>query len=258
MLPIIILLGLVVLWYVSNQQGRWPIEPMHADHPIANTLGEVVMGCMDNGQWGAGYQHAGVDILAEDSGSSDPPYVVNIADGYLFRIDKSQNGNMDSARILSTDCQRKYIYTHLDRDTMPKSFTDKLIYMDSAAIAICSIPAGATPVAIGERIGQVEDAYVDATDHLHLQVETSNASMPRPFLNPLADIWPDLDPNSPLIANVYLAEHGTDPWAEFSPGSSSDDQRIVHGDVDIVARLTDRDDAGSPAPAASNILRSEV
>jgi hypothetical protein len=258
-LPIIVLLALVVIWYITGVKGGWPIEPMDADHPIANTLGEVVMGCGQDGQWGPGYQHAGVDILAGHSDSPDAPYAVNTAEGYLIRfVDNTSYGNLDEVQILAKDCKQKYIYTHLDRTTIPQSLKDKYVRPGDYDIGNCTFPATAMLVGVGEQVGMIEDVFVDDTDHLHFQVEAIGSNIDEPFLNGLAQIWPNPDMNLPDPVEVHLAEHGTDPWAEFPPGSSPGTCTIVHGDVDIVVRLGDRDDAGSPAQAASNVFVHDV
>ena len=258
-LPFLILLALTVIWYFTNEEGTWPIEAMDADHPVANTLGEVIMSCNRNGQWNPGYQHPGVDILAAHSGCLDSPYAVNIAEGYLTHFtDNSQYGNFDAVYILAKDCKRKYIYTHLDRTTIDQTLKDKDLDLTDDQILTCSIPTNSMLVGVGERLGKIADVFAGDKDHLHLQVEAIGSSIPRPFLNGLAGIWPNPDMNSPTPVEVHLAEHGSNPWVEFPLREPPDACREVGGAVDIVVKVGDRDDAGSQASAAGHVFAHEV
>ena len=259
-LPISILLALAVVWYVTDMQGGWPVEPMNVDHPIANTFGELVMACdVTTGTWKPGYQHGGTDILADHSGIAGAPHVVNIAKGFLIHYtSNSSNGNLNAVHILAENCEKKYIYSHLDGGTIPDDLKDKHILLSDDQIAQCDIPATAVPVGIGEILGKIEDAYEDDRDHLHFQVEDRDSTVPRPWINGLLEIWPNPDNNLPDPVGVRLVQPGSNPWVELPPGNAPGACTIVKGAVDIIVKVGDRDDAGYAMDAASNVFVYDV
>jgi hypothetical protein len=233
-----LLLALVLIWYVTEQKGTWPIEPVGEDHPIANTHGEVVFACASTG-WKA-QQHNGVDILASPYPQQSAPDVVVAADGTIVWRMMVAGATRNQVKIKSDNGEHIYEYTHLAYGTFLAPFSNA--YWQG------------TKVYAGDRIAKIEQAFDGEDNHLHFHVEAPNQVASKRWFNPLREITPNLDQNAPHIADIHLGRHdGNDQWEVFAPGSTSVPCTKVEGEVDIIVEVSDRDDAGSANAAASNV-----
>ena len=209
----------------AGQHG-WPIQPVDQEHPIANNMGDFWV--YKNGN---PYQHPGLDILAIPHTEPEAPYAVVTVAGTIFSVNKEdQLGRMNEVLIAGDDGTR-YRYGHLAYGTFVGAFADR-------EYSGVWVPAG-TPIA---------QVYFWGCDYHHLHYEREVSTLK--YLNPLADIVPNPDSFAPQIEEIHFANRDPPRWSEFVPPSTTAGDppacTVVKGNVDIVAKLVDRDDAGAP------------
>jgi hypothetical protein len=232
---------LEVTRYGRNSGGTWPVAPVHSDHPIANTFGELIEYKVRGVVWTYWKQHDALDILATPCCDQSAPDIVVTAGGTIERWDTAPNDNYSSVEILATEGTRKYLYTYTHKEYPPPANSFQA-YNEGEVIGSNS------------SIGKIRDAFPCNYDHLHYRVAERTLGAggvkietPR---NPLEKIGFEPDFSPPVLSHVYLARHDRARWSEFTPGGACTD---VSGQVDIIAKVSDRDDAGSTEPAASNV-----
>ena len=237
----------LIAQFPQNAGGNWPVTPVSSDHPIANTYGEL---------FGQPYPalHGGVDILAGASDGIAPPDIVTIADGTIVSCPaRSSDGSFvvnDYNNVVVEAAggtpRYKYTYQHLN-------LSDPNL---PATLGVACASNGG--LVKGTVIGKVENAFPGNCDHLHLdmvEVEKDNGGnyLDKHSVNPLVKIGPEPDFIPPDVVDVFLARHLRLPngnWNVFTPGVNSTE---VSGTVDIIAKVTDSDDAGSAEPAAGHV-----
>ena len=228
----------------SAGETGWPVEERFSDHPLGATLGEF----RDNNTTpAAGFQHTGIDILVDPwiSGVDDAsaPWVVATVPGFVQDYsadDEAANsqGLYTEVEIIAAD-GRRFRYVHLAE----QSFDDEFV---EAAQNMSEVTAG-------QRIARVTPWKSDcpaAYNHLHYDIRAGNV-----YLNPLLDIGQEADPDllAPKVFEIGLARkrNRSGVWEPFQLTAQS--CVGVKGQVEIVARVGDRDDAGSTFPGASNV-----
>lgn len=208
----------------AGQHG-WPIQAVDQEHPIANNMGDFWVYKSGNS-----YQHPGLDILAIPHTQPEAPYAVVTVGGTIFSVNREdQLGRMNEVLIDGEDGTR-YRYGHLAYGTFVGAFAD-------------AVPSGI--VLAGTPIAQI---YFWGCDYHHLHYEREVSGLK--YLNPLADIVPNPDDVPPQIEKIHFANRNVARWGEFGPPSTTAGDppacTVVNGNVDIVAKLVDRDDAGEP------------
>src|SRR6185369_8036143 len=79
---------------------------------------------------------------------------------------------------------------------------------------------------------------------------------PTVLIGPYPGIAPDADSEPPLVDDIGFAQDNTDPWNVMNPVAAGG-CTVVNGNVDIVAKIRDRNSAGSALiGAASNWVRN--
>jgi hypothetical protein len=225
--------------YTRAAEGTWPLAPANSDHPIANTFGELF-------QYRVKYlngtisppkfkQHQGVDILAIPFGDPNASEVIVSAEGKVSHWHVMPGDNRNEVRIRATDGAHQYTYIHLEHP--------------AEASFEAAMNNGAT-VYPGAVMGKVRHVFPCGYDHLHYDVGKIVGNSEPTAINPLAKIRPNPDPIAPDITSVHLARHGLPRWRTFATVGN---QPVVSGTVDIVAAVTDRDDAGSAAVALRSV-----
>ena len=226
--------------YAFGEEGTWPVSPASSDHPIANTFGELVSFRYrdDNGNLHPLYRklHEGIDILAIPHGDPYASRVIVTAAGTVSKLDVAPDDNYNEVIIRATDGTHTYTYIHLE-------------HPPPAALVVAYNNNNNVTVYPGEDVGTVRNAFPCEYDHLHYGVSEIAGGIEK-AINPLEKIEPKPDPLRPFIFDVFLARHGPPRWSTFDP---VDNRTVVSGEVDIVAKVTDRDDAGSTAPAVRNV-----
>jgi hypothetical protein len=155
--------------------------------------------------------------------------------GTIFSVNKEdQVGKMNEVLIDGDDGTR-YRYGHLAYGTFLAPFTTAVF--------------GTTRAEAGDRIAQIY-SWGCGYDHLHYEREVLGL---KKYLNPLADIVPNPDSIPPQTEEIHFAKRGLPRWSEFVPPSATPPDppacTVVNGNVDIIAKLVDRDDAAEPATA---------
>jgi len=214
----------------------WPIEPTNNDHPIGNSLGEFQ-------DFSGVYQHSGIDILGTPKFMSDgkedtsaPWAVITVSGTISSLIDKAADKTQNGTTIQGTD-GAVYRYWHFEEASYHKDFV--LHYSNN------------TVVAAGDKVAKLT-RFPNDFHHLHYDLAKSGK-----YLDPLADITPNPDPDPPEVTAIGLAKSGSDPWVEFKPvGASS--CPVVSGKVDVVAQVRDRDGAGSTIAGAATLWVRKV
>lgn len=204
----------------SAQVISWPLEPTDMEHPIGNTLGELVI-------WnGSIYHHAGVDILATPHPDPNAPQVVSVEGGKVRNLLDSPSTAYNEIQILDAN-GIIHTYQHLAYGTISANVKDA--FNDG--------------VAIGKGIPMAQVfPWSCSYAHLHYQ-QVRNLTT---YLNPLSGIAPDPDNFAPQIHGIGFADRNSVRWREFSPPSGPA-CTVVSGQVDIIAQLQDQDDAGAAA-----------
>jgi hypothetical protein len=227
----------------SQGQNSWPISPMGVQHPIGNSFGEFQNfgSCLDERGFLMEYcvfLHSGIDILGEPayslSGGANPSasQVVVSAGGVVVAIAKDEGSDINYVAIRDANGV-VYRYVHLEYDTY-----------ESSIVLGNNIPAG-TPIA--------KLFKWDECDYHHLHYEIEEGGL---YINPLAGITPHVDSEPPQVGSISFARDdnagNSDPWdqlAEVDPKGCT----VVRGKVDIIARIHDRDSAGSNHPGTRTL-----
>jgi hypothetical protein len=219
---LVIAVGLLAPYLALGQHG-WPVEPGNVDHPMGNTMGEYIFGL----------QHAGIDLMElpmyDASNTVDPaaPWVIVTVAGDVDSLDDVAN--------------TRYNFTSID----PTLATNTAIYwyghLQNGSYHVNYINAfnNGTPVAAGDRIAKIVRWNLCDFHHLHYElIDGSN------YINPLADITPKPDTDSPEIEDILFAQDNSNPWLPFSPVAGSA-CTVVSGPADILVQARDFDEAGA-------------
>jgi hypothetical protein len=216
---------------VSAQAAHgWPIEPMNSEHPIGNSFGEFQ-------DFGGLYQHTGIDILETPKfradGTEDPsaPWVRVTISGTVSYL-KDKTGTTDNGTTIQGTDGITYRYWHMAHGSYHANYVTHY--------------NNGTAVAAGDRISKL---YHWSCDYHHLHYDLISGTN---YLDPLADITPNPDPDPPEIQAIGFAQDNSNPWVLFNsvgPGGCT----VVSGAADIVAQIRDRDDAGSTLAGADTL-----
>ncbi|MDA8078115.1 MAG: hypothetical protein M0Z79_04165 [Nitrospiraceae bacterium] len=224
------LLPLLVLAASANAQHGWPIEAMGSEHPIGNSFGEFQ-------DFSGVYQHTGIDILEtpkfQADGTQDPaaPWVRATVGGTVSQLGDAASTAYNGTTIQGTD-GTTYRYWHLEHSSYDPSYVTNF--------------NNGTAVAAGGRIAQLVRW---GCNYHHLHYDLTNGGN---YLNPMADITPNPDPDAPEIGGIFFAQDNSNPWVQLqpvSPGACT----VVSGAVDIIAQIRDRDNAGSTLAGAATV-----
>jgi len=238
----------------SDPHG-WPLDPKGADHPIGNTLGEVVRFEIDGKP--ATYQHEGLDILAIPDGTSGAPDVFATVSGVVVNMDMTEFGRDNYIRIEATDRKSFYIYGHLEYSSVSQSLIES--YNETVVNGDGESEEDDAPnpllVNAGDRIGKVRNAFACDFDHLHYQLDEKLPSGKFITRNPLIGIEPEPDAFSPEL-EIHLAKRVTAGEIVSRSEIKIEDPQMctaVSGDVEVIAEVHDRDDANSTLAGAGNV-----
>jgi len=224
---LVVLLMAPVSWVAAQTHG-WPVEPADQEHPIGNNLGEFWIGSQGP------YQHTGLDILATPYPDPAAPWVVATVAGEVTWVNDSDMTGLSNLIRVKDANGIEYRYQHLAFGTFLAKFAGPFL-------------AGRTVIA-GEQLARVAPFGCAAYSHLHYDLLQDTAK----YLNPLARIVPNPDGVPPRVLDIGLAARGSLPWSEFAPPAKNA-CTVVNGNVDIIAQLNDRDDAGSTLIGAGNV-----
>ena len=260
-------LALAVLFFLilrsCNDDGDWPVESVGSDHPIANSMGEMISGLFYDAQqqppvhrW-MHYQHPGLDILARPSGEENAPFVVVTTSGTVGHSTlpcQAREGTpfQCGQEEAEASSMNPIDVNNMVRITAPDGVVYQYLHLDYSSVT------ATTKLAIlqkqdlnkGDRIGQVFNAFPCGADHLHYDMSNTRTDGTRYWLNPLSSIEPRPDLIGPTINHVYLAGHNSNPWHVFP---TTPQCTTVKGAVDIIVEFSDRDDAGSTNVAAGRV-----
>jgi hypothetical protein len=207
----------------AQAQHGWPIEPMNSEHPVGNSFGEF----QDYG--GGVYQHQGIDILETPKFQSDgtedlsAPWVRATVGGTVSQLSDNAATAYNGTTLNGTDGVT-YRYWHLEHGSYHVDYVNH--------------HNNGTAVAASDRIAKLVRWSCDF-HHLHYDLASGGN-----YLDPLADITPNPDPDRPEFLAIGFAQNNTNPWVQLNPiapGACT----VVSGQTDIIAQLRDRDDAGS-------------
>lgn len=219
---LVLLLALTSRVSAQTQHG-WPVEPVNQEHPIGNNLGEFWLSATGP------YQHTGLDILATPYPGPDAPWVVATVAGevtYVNDTDTTGWGNFVRVRD-ATGIEYRYVH---------------LAYGSFAASLMGTLLPG-TAVKAGDLIARAAPWGSCVTySHVHYDLQDSSK-----YLDPLVNMVPNPDDFPPEILDIRFADRDPPRWNEFVPVAENA-CAVVNGNVDVIARLHDQDDAGtSPA-----------
>lgn len=233
-------LALARISLAHSEESHWPLAPTDADHALGATLGEFQD---TDDQVPITFQHAGLDILANPwSGPEDDasaPWVVTTARGLVKWNHADPESLWNSFELESQDGTR-YRYLHLAYNS----------YDPDTAIARRNVDW----IESGQLIARVTPWTTGGCDgaysHLHYDVHDGSY-----FLNPLRQINEALRPDTqaPEIVRLGLASgRNRDGGWNVIPTEPMK-CTVVTDDVEIIAGLRDRDDAGSSQLGTTNI-----
>jgi hypothetical protein len=217
----------------AGQQHGWPIMPGTEEKPIANNMGDF---------WvyedGKPYQHPGLDILATPHTEPNAPYAIVTVGGTIHHVNKDdQTGRRNEVQIDGDDGTR-YVYGHLAYGTFVGKF-------------LLDRPKGQR-VEAGFEIAKIYDWNCDYS-HLHYELQDFQGNFSGSavrYLNPLTDMQPNADAFPPQVEEIHFADRQPPRWSEFAPPSVTTlipppTCAVVKGEVDIVAKLVDRDETSA-------------
>jgi hypothetical protein len=224
-------------------QHGWPIEPVNQGHPIGNSFGEFqdFGTCLDKNGYlmeHCIFHHSGIDILGtpmyEADGSEDmsAPWVRVTVGGKVEEFLNIPDCDCNYSSIRDTNGVI-YRYGHLEYNSYDPAY---LINKNQGTV-----------VNEGSAIAKL--FRWNECDYHHLHYEMKNGSN---FLNPLAGITPHQDLDSPQIAAIFFAKNNSGPWVPLRDVGSSG-CTLVNGEVDIIAKILDRDRAGSNHPGTKTV-----
>lgn len=209
----------------SAAQLPWPVEATGSDHPMGNSCGEFQ-------QYGGGpYLHTGIDIREDHAPTG--PWVRSVIGGTLTLSDNASDPTYlyNGVTIFNTGTGCTYRYWHLDHNTITNdvrnAFTNSTIF-----------PANT-------RISQIVDWKASNGNFHHLHFDIISGGN---FINPISAttcggaLTPETDATSPEVHEILICRNNTNTFLT-KPGTGC---WIVDGDLDIIARASDRD---PPLPA---------
>lgn len=214
----------------SFAQHGWPIAPSNSEHPIGNSFGEFQ-------DFGGVYQHTGIDILGTpqftSSGAQDPsaPWILVTVSGTVNQLSDIASTLYNGTTIQGTNGV-DYRYWHLQNGSYDPTYVNNF--------------NNGTNVAAGDQIARVVRWTCDY-HHLHYDLESGTN-----YLDPLADITPNPDPDTPEIDAIEFAQDNSNPWIQLNPASPGG-CTVVSGQVDIIVKLRDQDNAGSTLAGANTL-----
>jgi hypothetical protein len=217
--------------------AQWPIEPTGSDHPVGNTFGEYQAG---------DFFHAGIDILATPQLNADAttnpaaPWVrTTVAGTPLVRME-NMNWEYNFCRVDDAGGVG-YYYGHLQQNSYHANYVTAF--------------NNGTPLPAGSQVAKI--VRWPSCDYHHHHYEIWNtAPPPTVLIGPYPGIAPDADSEPPLVDDIGFAQDNTDPWNVMNPVAAGG-CTVVNGNVDIVAKIRDRNAAGSALiGAASNWVRN--
>jgi hypothetical protein len=91
----------------------------------------------------------------------------------------------------------------------------------------------------------VRAAFPCGYNHLHYGITKDSQ-----WINPLEHVGPEPDGQYPVISELHFVKHGVEPLSEFG---SVNNCPTVSGSVDVIVKVSDKDDAGSTEKAAGNL-----
>jgi hypothetical protein len=172
-----------------------------------------------------------------------------------------ENGRDNWVRIAAADGKTFYVYSHLEYWSLSQLLLE---HLNETSVDEVGDPetrqlrldgSNALRVNPGDRIGKVRNAFACNYDHLHYQIDEKLESGKYITRNPLVEIIPNPDEYEPEV-KIHLAKRVADGDVvtrtkielEAAPACT-----IVTGDLDIIAEVHDRDDAGSTDSGAGNV-----
>jgi hypothetical protein len=223
--------------YTLGADANWPLEQTDADHPVGNTFGELIEYRTRRAPANAVSQpyykqHNGLDILAQPCCGDSAPYVVVTAGGKVDKWDIDPNDNYSSVEIAATTVGSEYVYTYMHLEHPPLANPFQAFSQGDA-------------ISAGTQIAMVRDAFPCGYNHLHYGIAKNLEAR-----NPLEKVAPEPDDEEPVISNLHLVKPGSDPPSEFGKVNNCP---TVSGAVDIIVEVSDKDAAGSSAPAAGSL-----
>lgn len=218
---------LTAFFLAAPLAGDWPLEPVGVDHPVGNTFGEYQA-------WGD-FLHAGVDILATPQLNADG--TVNAAAPWSRATHAGVPVSMGNApgSYNFADVQAAggplYLYGHLQMDSYDPDFVTAF--------------NNGTAIAAGDEIAKIARWSCDYHHH-HYEIQDG------PTLRSPDPIIGAADPDSewPRIENITFAQDNSNPWVVMNPIAAGACAPVT-GLVDVVAKMKDRNAAGSTAAGAS-------
>jgi len=214
----------------------WPLSPTTSEHPIGNTMGEFQ-------QYSGGneYFHDGIDILgtpeenADGTSNSAAPWVRATVAGIVSLLNDNGNGSFryNGVEITGVDGVT-YTYWHLRGGTPGSYDVDFVNHFNNG-----------TYVSANDKIAKLV-RWIENYDFHHLHYRLQRGA---DYINPLANITPNPDPDPPEILQIGITQNNSDPWVTFNPIAAGA-CTVVNGNADIVAQIHDRDDNASTFGAA--------
>ncbi len=229
---------------VYGQHG-WPIDAMNGGHPIGNSFGEFqdFGTCLDKNGYlmpHCVYHHSGIDILgtpmyeADGDENMSAPWVRVAVGGIVEEFVNIPDCDCNYSSIRDTNGVI-YRYGHLEYNSYDPAY---VINKNQG-----NVVSEGSPVAKLFRWNEC--------DYHHLHYEMYEMKNGGNFLNPLVGITPHQDLDSPKIG-IFFAENNSDPWVPLQDVGPSG-CTVVYGEVDIIAKILDRDRAGSDLPGTKTL-----
>jgi hypothetical protein len=223
-----------ILLVAAPLAAQWPLEPTAGDHPVGNTFGEY--------QWWGDFFHAGIDILATPQLNADG--TVNAAAPWSRAthagvVNSFANGNTTyNFAYVEPGGGPVYLYGHLQMDSYDPDFVTNF--------------NNGTPIAANDEIAKIVRWSCDYHHH-HYEIQQGGTTLLSPYpiigaANP--------DTELPVIDDITFAQDNSDPWVVLAPAAAGACAPVT-GLVDVVAKIKDRDAAGSAlAGASTNWVRN--
>ncbi len=215
-------------------QNGWPVEPANSEHALGNTMGEYI-----------GVQHAGIDLMElpmyDSSSAVDPaaPWVIVTVAGTPTSLeDNAGSYNFTSVDPPDAAHPAVYWYGHLQQGSYDVDYTNAF--------------NNGTAVGAGDHIAKIVRWSSCSFHHTHYElVDGAN------YVNPLADVTPNPDTDSPEVNDLLFAQDNSDPWVQLAPGAAGS-CTVVNGPADILVRARDRDAAGAALGGAGELWVHDV
>ena len=211
-------------------QHGWPVEATNSDHPLGNSFGEFQ-------DYGGVYKHTGIDILvtprlnADGTVNASAPQIRATVGGTISQLSDVASTMYNGTTIQGTD-GTTYRYWHLENGSYDATYVTNF--------------NNGTAISANDQIAQIV-RWVCDYHHLHYDLSSGGN-----YLNPLADITPKSDAVAPQIDGIFFAQDNSNPWVQLNPVNAGG-CTVVSGNVDIIAKIRDTDDAGSTLVGADTL-----